>query len=130
MEKIFKENIEVSLAGIEYKTIEPTGKKVIEASDTFSIVNVTRNTALISIERKLVADVIKPFELIVKAQVGFEALDGVDIINHFTKKYLREHVNELCGVPMSFISALITQITGSFGGFPLITPAIIVQDNK
>lgn len=130
MEKILKENIEVSLTGIEYKTIEPTGKKVIEASDTFSILNVSRNTALISIERKLVADIVKPFELTVKVQVGFDALEVVDLTKHFTTKYLQEHVNELCGVPMSFISALITQITGSFGGFPLITPAIIVQNNK
>lgn len=128
MDRFIKDNIGVSLAGIQYKKVAPTGKNNIEAEDTFSILEVKEDTAKILIERKMIADVRNPFELSVKTEVEFRALEGVDLTKHFTSEYIKEHINELSGVPMSLISALVTQITGSFGGFPIITPAIFIQN--
>lgn len=127
MEKIIKDNIGVSLTEIQYKIIESTSKKIIEAKDAVSIVEVKEDTAKIIIERKIIADVRKPFELSVKTEVEFSALEGIDLTKHFTSEYLNGHINELSGIPMSLISALVTQITGSFGGFPIITPAIFIK---
>ena len=127
MDKIIKDNIGVSLAGIQYEKIDSTGKNIIEAEDKFSILEVKEDSAKILIERKMVADVRNPFELSVKTEVEFRALEGVDLTKHFTLDYIKDHINELSGIPMSLISALVTQITGSFGGFPIITPAIFIQ---
>lgn len=130
MESIVKKGVGIKLINIEYKEMESSDRGEITAADRFTIVKVEKETAELLVERKIKATGRPAFILTVKAKVSYVAEEGIDLTEKFDKDYLKKHVNELTGLAMSYISALITQITGSFGNYPLITPVVIMDDEE
>ena len=128
MESIVNKRVRIKLTNIEYKEMESSDRGEITAADRFTIVKVEKETAELLVERKIESTEKPAFNLTVAAKVFYTAAEGIDLTEKFNKEYLKKHVNELTGLAMSYISALITQITGSFGNYPLITPVIIMND--
>lgn len=128
METIIKKNVKIRLVGIDYKETEPVDGGRITAQDFLSIGNVEKESAELLIERKIHSRATPGFILSVKAKIVYAAEDGVDLREHFTNQYVKENINNLAGFIMGYISALITQITSSFGNYPLITPVMIMEE--
>ena len=57
----------------------------------------------------------------IKVKVVRFAEENVDLTQEISDDYIKENINKLLGPALSFMSALVAQITGSFGELPFIT---------
>lgn len=126
MIKYIQEQIKIDLKGIQYITKESSSSRKISVQDNYQPI-IHKNEVELEITRSVSVDLQKSYEIEIKAAVTYFAKDDEDLTKVFTNEFIHEHINELVSVVMTYISALITQITGSFNGFPVVTPAVIVE---
>lgn len=121
MRELIQENIGLSLKSIDYKITSSSEKKKIDSYDEMKLLSISNDSAELEITRYVKTDLQNSYYLKVIAGVMLFAKPGVDLTKTLTIKKLEENKEQLMGVPMSYVSSLISQITGSFGGYPVVT---------
>lgn len=125
MRNLIKDNIGILLKSINFENILATENNTMDYADEFKVAAIQSDVAEFHITRKLVVDLQIAYNLQIIAGVQIYAQDGVDLTKELTDEVIEKHKDEISKTIMSFTSALITQITGSFNGFPVITTPVL-----
>ncbi len=124
MQNLIKDNISATLKNIQYISVNPSKNKKIDFSDEIKITEKNENLVKFDIVRNLSVDLDIAYNLEIVVSLTLFAKDNVDLSKSFTDEFIEKNKDEIAGNVMNFISALISQITGSFNGFPIVTPPI------
>lgn len=130
MRNLIQENIGLILKSIDYKATTSSEQKKIDSNDEIKLLAITSDSAELEITRYVNADLQNSYRLKVVAGVTLYAKPGVDLSKLLTVEKLEENKEQLTGVPMGYVSSLISQITGSFGGYPVVTAPGLRKDLK
>lgn len=125
MQNLIKDNIGILLKSINFENTDLKNTNKIDFEDEFSLVALQQDIAEFQITRSLVVDVQVSYTLKIVSGVQIYAKDGVDLTKQLTEDIIEKNKDEISSTVMVFISSLISQITGSFNGVPVITiPAL------
>lgn len=123
-------NVEdLKIENISYNPTKKAEKAFILVFDNLTVESSANLSKRVSIERILDVSTNQAYRLIVKvsfivnAEVSDDEQSG-ETTDTITEQFFRRNPNML-GIPLSFISMLISQITGSFGQVPLITSTVL-----
>lgn len=126
-------NLNIDLNRVNYKkTSSETGQFDVNMNQSVSLVEIRENAFIIDVTRKINIEPESIFELEVSILLTFmvseeslEILHG-DEIEEYIKANMNDFVeNSPAG---SILSLLISQITGSCGNVPLVTPPNLKQN--
>lgn len=121
MQSLIKQEIGLLLKSISYEGSLAGDEKKIDYTDEFEIIERTSDMVEFEISRNVTAALEVAYDLKVVVRLQVFALEGKDLVKEFTDSFIDDHKKELAGTAMNYISALITQITGSFNSVPIIT---------
>ena len=126
-------NLNIELNRVNYKkTSNESGQFDVNMNQSVSLVEIRENAFVIDVTRKINIEPKSIFELEVSVLLTFmvseeslEILQGDEI-----KEYLKANMNDFVenSPAGSILSLLISQITGSCGNVPLVTPPNLKQN--
>ena len=122
MQNLIKNGLAILLKNINFENVATTETKKINYVDQFKTVFIEPDFAEFEITRLVSVDIRHAYNLKVVAGVQVFAKDGIDLTKSLNEKVIEENRNTISSTVMNFISALVTQITGSFNEIPIITP--------
>lgn len=125
MQNIIKDNIGVLLKSINYESVALKNSNKVDFEDEFKVVEVKTDIAEFQISRQLIVDVQVAYTLNVVAMIQVYAKENVDLKKQLTDEIIEKNKDDLSRTVMIFVSSLISQITGSFNGVPVITAPVL-----
>lgn len=129
IDNLIQDSIGIILKKINFDNVDPEKESKIDFTDSFIIVSKQKDVVEFEISRTVIANLQTSFNLNVSAGLQVYAKEGVDLTTQLTDALISENIKDISKTVMSFLSSLISQITGSFNGIPIVTPPIL-QDNK
>ena len=121
MNNIICDSVGILLKSVNYEYDIAKKHNKVEFEDEFKIVKVQQDLAEFQISRKLVVDLQVAYTLNIVAGLQVYAQEGIDLTKHINDEFIEKNKDDLSKSVIVFISSLITQITGSFNGIPVIT---------
>lgn len=128
MRELIKESIGIYLKSITYDGSIGKEEKKIDTTEELKLVSVEEDMAELEIIRCVYADIQNSYKLKVVAVIQLFAKEGINLKEQLLVEKLEKEKVQITGIAAGFLSALITQITGSFGGFPVITTPRLKHD--
>ncbi len=120
MEKLILGGIEMRLVGISYK-VGKSSSSDVTVEDNYVLEKIEKDSVHLIFERDVTMNFERKERLKIKVKVVRFAEENVDLTQEISDDYIKENINKLLGPALSFMSALVAQITGSFGELPFIT---------
>ncbi len=120
MEKLILGGIEMRLVGISYK-VGKSSSSDVTVEDNYVLEKIEKDSVHLIFERDVTMNFERKERLKIKVKVVRFAEENVDLMQEISDDYIKENINKLLGPALSFMSALVAQITGSFGELPFIT---------
>lgn len=125
MQNLIKENLGILLKSIVYENVLVSDNKKIDCNDKIEKVAITSDIAEFEIARNVSVDLQNAYNLKIIVRVQLYAKENVDLKKKLTDAFIEQNKDNISGTVMTYMSALITQITASFNGYPIITaPAL------
>ena len=115
----------ILLKSIVYENVLVSDNKKIDCNDKIEKVAITSDVAEFEITREVCVDLQNAYNLKIIVRVQLYAKENVDLKKKLTDAFIEQNKDNISGTVMTYMSALITQITASFNGYPIITaPAL------
>lgn len=128
IQELIQDSVGLVLKSINYESFDPKQESKITYTDSFTMVSKNKDIVEFEVSRKIIGNLQVGFSLNVSAGVQIYAKKGVDLNTQLTDEIIQENIIAITKTVMSFVSSLITQITGSFGNIPIVTaPALKVK---
>lgn len=127
--EIFTKTINYTLLNINLNIIDQKAEFLID--DRFDDIHIEKDKLSLIYVREIVFPAENSYKLEIKVRVRRTAKEDVDLKEILNEKTILENADNILNLVSNYVSLLISEMTGSFGNVPLVTPpTFLKQKNK